>query len=587
MADVKISELTALTSPDGAEELVVNDGGTTKKITITNATSASLPKAGGTMTGALNVQHAASAVAKFQSTATNGGYVTYVGGSTTYIGAPLSFLGTGTASDFGIIGTGANNFVLGTSSAEKMRIDNSGKVGIGTSSPTDTLHVQGTLNVQPSTYNKISSYFSGSYISGFKFSDLNGGIWYDAGVDDLTISASHANSQLIMEAGGAERMRIDSSGNVGIGVTPEATHSLADVLQVGGTALIANWEDAETYVGENVYISTAGTYKYLTTSHASLYNQNSGKHVFNIAPSGTADAAISWTTAMTIDNAGLTNINDATASTYNQVLTVISKCTSRAGVYINQQNASYGHSSYGVIRNDVVRAASNAWNFEVCRSGDGSDTLFKYRGDGNAFADNNWNAGGADYAEYFEWSDGNPSNEDRRGYSVILEGNKIRQALVGETPMGVISGNPSVVGDAAWSKWDGKYLTDDFGTYILEEYTVTEWEAEVIDVEATEDTEATYKTVTKSFQSDKIPVDEIVPSNALVLTEDANGNTFERRTLNSDWNPDTEYVPREDRQEWDTVGLMGKLRVIKGQPVDSRWIKMRDVSDTVEEWLVR
>ena len=34
MADVKISELPALTSPDGAEELVVNDGGTTKKIAI-------------------------------------------------------------------------------------------------------------------------------------------------------------------------------------------------------------------------------------------------------------------------------------------------------------------------------------------------------------------------------------------------------------------------------------------------------------------------------------------------------------------------------------------------------------------------
>jgi len=36
MADVKISELTALTTPDGAEELVVNDSGTTKKITIDN-----------------------------------------------------------------------------------------------------------------------------------------------------------------------------------------------------------------------------------------------------------------------------------------------------------------------------------------------------------------------------------------------------------------------------------------------------------------------------------------------------------------------------------------------------------------------
>lgn len=141
MADVKISELTALTTPDGAEELVVNDGGTTKKITITNATSASLPKAGGTMTGALNVQHAASAVAKFQSTATNGGYVTYVGGSTTYIGAPLSFLGTGTASDFGIIGTGSNNFVLGTSSAEKVRINAAGNLGVGTSASNAKLEV--------------------------------------------------------------------------------------------------------------------------------------------------------------------------------------------------------------------------------------------------------------------------------------------------------------------------------------------------------------------------------------------------------------------------------------------------------------
>ena len=393
------------------------------------------------------------------------------------------------------------------------------------------------------------------------------------------------------DTGDTSKLEINSAGNVGIGVVPESHNSNFTALQVGGTG---NWTTGTTQGAsqemdfqQNAYYAASGNDKYIVTDEASKYRQGGGSYIFRQAVAGTAGNAISWNAAMTIDNVGLMNINDATASTYNQALTVISKCTSRAGVYINQQNASYGHSSYGVIRNDVVRAASSAWNFEVCRSGDGSDTLFKYRGDGNAFADNNWNAGGADYAEYFEWSDGNPSNEDRRGYSVILEGNKIRQALVGETPMGVISGNPSVVGDAAWSKWDGKYLTDDFSTYILEEYTVTEWEAEVIDVEATEDTEATYKTVTKSFQSDKIPVDEIVPSNALVLTEDANGNTFERRTLNPDWNPDTEYVPREDRQEWDTVGLMGKLRIIKGQPVDSRWIKMRDVSDTVEEWLVR
>jgi hypothetical protein len=32
---------------------------------------------------------------------------------------------------------------------------------------------------------------------------------------------------------------------------------------------------------------------------------------------------------------------------------------------------------------------------------------------------------------------------------------------------------------------------------------------------------------------------------------------------------------------------MGKLRIRKDQPTGSRWIKMRDISDSVEEWLVR
>ena len=37
MAQTKVSDLTALTTPDGAEELLINDGGTSKKITIANA----------------------------------------------------------------------------------------------------------------------------------------------------------------------------------------------------------------------------------------------------------------------------------------------------------------------------------------------------------------------------------------------------------------------------------------------------------------------------------------------------------------------------------------------------------------------
>ena len=53
MADVKISELPNLTSISGADEFVVNDGGTTKKITSTNLLGGFLAKAGGAMTGAI------------------------------------------------------------------------------------------------------------------------------------------------------------------------------------------------------------------------------------------------------------------------------------------------------------------------------------------------------------------------------------------------------------------------------------------------------------------------------------------------------------------------------------------------------
>ena len=37
MSSIKVSALTAKTTPSGSEELLINDGGTSKKITIANA----------------------------------------------------------------------------------------------------------------------------------------------------------------------------------------------------------------------------------------------------------------------------------------------------------------------------------------------------------------------------------------------------------------------------------------------------------------------------------------------------------------------------------------------------------------------
>ena len=205
------------------------------------------------------------------------------------------------------------------------------------------------------------------------------------------------------------------------------------------------------------------------------------------------------------------------------------------------------HSSFteNLFIGRTVRSNSNQFNFVALQSNMASslDSEFILRGDGQGYADGSWNGGGADYAEYFEWSDKNTNNDDRRGISVVLDGDKIREAVEGEEPIGVISGNPSVVGDTDIDRWKGKYLRDDFGTYLQEDYE----------------------------------------------SEDEDGNTVtqQRRVLNPSYDPKVEYVTRENRPEWDCVGLMGKLRIRKGQVTGTRWIKMRDVSDSVEEWLVR
>jgi hypothetical protein len=283
---------------------------------------------------------------------------------------------------------------------------------------------------------------------------------------------------------------------------------------------------------------------------------------------------------------------------------------------------------------------------------------FKVTSAGQVTADGSFTGGGADYAEYFEWMDGNPQEEDRRGVSVVLEGDKIRPALEGESPIGVVSATPSIVGDGDIDRWKEKYLKDCFGTEILEEvewvtWTETVTETETVQEQATEaqdvtrdvievvDGRAVRKSITEAIQAplfDEFPlVDEHGNPvlNRVQVGEDADGTAvFEdrpaihriprlvetkkertrtvthsyaadavpegvtvpenaerviqkRRKLNPNYDPAQPYVPRAERPEWDMVGLMGKLRLRKGQPVAPSWIKMRDISAEVEEWLVK
>jgi hypothetical protein len=387
-------------------------------------------------------------------------------------------------------------------------------------------------------------------------------------------------------------MRIDSDGRLLVG---ETSASGAGRLVVSGNTV--NGEDSIVTIDRASATTSSGqTLGRINFTnggdgvvHAAILcqtdaacgsNDNPGRILF----STTADGASSPTERMRINSDGalMATVGTSTASTgdnHHQFHT----SNNNYGIRVKTHNTSQ---TADAIRGENNRSASTSYNLLRLFSGNGStngasDAEFRFRGDGDGFADGSFSGGGADYAEYFEWSDGNTSEEDRRGISVVLVDDKIREAVAGEDPIGVISGNPSVVGDAAWNKWNGKYLRDDFGSYLTDTHNVVKWTETVTDDDGNETTQE------HVYEDWNIPDGIVVPDDAVVSATDENGKPFTHRRLNPGYDPDVTYVPREDRAEWDCVGLMGKLRIRKGQVTGSRWIKMRDVSDTVEEWLVR
>jgi len=113
-------------------------------------------------------------------------------------------------------------------------------------------------------------------------------------------------------------MRIDSSGNVGLGVVPTTDHNpVVEALQIGSTANLFGRNDAEiTTLTSNSYLSVAGYPKYITTNEASEYIQTSGNHIWYNAPSGTAGATCTLTERLRISAQGQLTSNSSADDDY-------------------------------------------------------------------------------------------------------------------------------------------------------------------------------------------------------------------------------------------------------------------------------
>ena len=298
---------------------------------------------------------------------------------------------------------------------------------------------------------------------------------------------------------------------------------------------------------------------------------------------------------------------------------------------INGTRIEPTHASYtgDVERGIATRAANSAYAFYQGLSGGGADTEFKLRGDGEAYADGSWNSSGADYQEWFESTD---STELEVGKAVVLDGDKIRiynaetdlaDNILGITRPQADNKNSAVVGNTAWNHWTDKYLTDDWGVYLREDVKVWEWD----DVMATESDVVEAVDATYYEEGDDIPDGKSVGDTRTETVEGVAvgdvkikaGTCYERNALtkDADWTPpegavsstqserklnpayvkpnttdenegdDVGYTPRSDRAEWQLIGLLGQVQIKANEPTNPRWIKMKNISDAVELWMIR
>ena len=226
-------------------------------------------------------------------------------------------------------------------------------------------------------------------------------------------------------------------------------------------------------------------------------------------------------------------------SANNNALAVGADCnaaTESVAVGVSADTSGYPASPTIVLNNgsSAGGGGGSTANTVVIDSGNqapgGAVSIGGAGGNGNVYLEAGvFASGAADYAEMFEWADGNSKNNpgsavDRRGLFVYLDpasssglqdSMKIAPGYVaasakgyGSPPIGVVSGRPVILGDAGELQWTQTHEVDDFG--------------------------ATKYQVVKGKKLPKV---------------------------NPNYNPSKSYLPRSQRVEWTAVGMLGKLFV--------------------------
>lgn len=329
---------------------------------------------------------------------------------------------------------------------------------------------------------------------------------------------SNVTGMIPITAGGTG----NASGYIRTGQKSNTTIGSNATCEGNSTTASGNYSHAEgsytTASGNATHAEGNNTYASSNYAHAEGYHTQASSNYSHaegnntIASGSSAHAEGSYTTAS----------GSAThAEGYH--VTASGSYSHAAGYYTTSNYCQTVVGQYNVAKGSTGSYTSDSGYFIVGCGTDSSATANCLRATESKVYGKTYSSSGADYAEMFEWLDENIANEDRIGKFVTLEGDKIKLATnQDDYILGVVSGNPSIVGDSHSDQWAYMFEQDIFGRPI-------------------------YETVT-------IPEEKDDDGNIIVEE-----HTEEQLKVSKQYDNTQPYIARDKRKEWVAVGLLGKL----------------------------
>ena len=337
--------------------------------TLTNSIAAKLPLAGGTMTGnivmgddtSIGIADDAERI-EFDGA----GDISFLGANVgindntpaarftvkaadnTYAGG-LRIEGTDETTALAITHVNGDNFISGNATDDHITLKGNGIVHIGSGTAINDANVKLQLNAPSSGEAYLGVNDNGAYALLVGYASGN-----YARIRNIK------NTPILFETNNDEKMRIDASGNVGIGVVPSTWPSNGDFvgLQVGsGLSLYGRGSGDQDRAGmtANAYVDTNNDrFEYIASGHATHFAHSDGNFIFFTAPSGSANGEITYTERLRIENGGTIGIGgDLSAKT-------LSAGRSDAGTLIQANSASSAGSGIINFMSSLTSSSNNA-----------------------------------------------------------------------------------------------------------------------------------------------------------------------------------------------------------------------------------